>query len=95
MNDKLKKLIESAKSTVVENEIITSHIEIISNNHILIQGATGVLEYDSNLIRIRLNTNSNSKSKEVQILGEDFLIEYLTSNCVEIRGEIFKLEFVI
>lgn len=87
-NDKLKKLISNAKESILDNTLLTTQIEITSNNHAIIQGSRGVIEYDQNMIRINLN------SKEIQFWGDNFLIEYLSNDCIEIRGEIIKIEFI-
>lgn len=87
-NESLKKLFSSAKEVVFENRLNISQIEIISNNHAIIQGANNVLEYDKDLIRINL------LDKEVQFWGEDFIIEYLTFDTVEVKGNIIRIEFV-
>lgn len=87
-NDKLKKMMSTAKDNILENAMLTSQIEIISNNHAIIQGARGVLEYDQNMIRI------NSISKQIQFWGDNFTIEYLSNDCIEIHGEISKIEFI-
>lgn len=94
MNEKLKKLLSNAKDTVLETTMQTSQIEVISNNCAVIQGADRVLEYDVNIIRISLSSNESKEAKEIQFWGNNFSIEYLTGDCIEIRGEISKIEFV-
>lgn len=87
-NDKLLETLTKAKDKILEKTLSAPQIEISSNNHAVIQGADTVLEYDQNIIRIKLST------QEIQFWGNDFSIEYLTGDCVEIRGEINKVEFV-
>lgn len=88
LNDTIKKLFSDAKSAVFENSLNTSQIEIISNKHAIIQGANNVLEYEKDLIRINL------LNKEIQFLGEDFSIEYLTYDTIEVKGNIIRIEFI-
>lgn len=88
LNEKLKKALITAKDTVFENALLTTRIEIVSNNHTIIQGAKGVTEYEKDIIRIKLN------NQEVQFFGTDFIIEYLANDCIEIRGEIINIEFL-
>lgn len=94
LSEKFKKVFTTAKDTVLETAMLTSQIEIISNNHAVIQGAKGVLEYEVNMIRIKLESKENNQRKEIQFWGNDFLIEYLAGDCIEIRGEITKIEFI-
>ncbi len=87
-NDKIKNIVSSFKDSVFENPMPTSQIEIISNNHAIIQGSNTVIEYDKDLIRISL------LNKEVQFWGEDFCIEYLTFDTIEVKGNIIRIEFI-
>lgn len=86
-DNKLKKVFTIAKDIVAENTF-SSQIEIISGNHAIIQGTNTILEYDKNLIRINL------LNKEISFWGEDFCIDYLTFDTIEIKGNIIRIEFV-
>ena len=65
-----------------------SHMELASNKEASIDGCSGVLEYDENLIRINLGKTS------ARFLGKNLTIKSLTKNNCIITGFITSIEFV-
>lgn len=63
------------------------HIELNSNNELIIDGRHSVIEYSDNLIRV--NTNKGI----VKIIGINLEIVTMCDSCLEICGTIKCFEF--
>ncbi|MDR0314881.1 MAG: YabP/YqfC family sporulation protein [Oscillospiraceae bacterium] len=64
-----------------------SHIEIMGNNEVVIEGCKGVLEYSDDSIRLNLGKN------EVQFSGTDLVIKTYINEQVLIDGNILTIDF--
>jgi len=64
-----------------------SHIEISGNSEAVIQGCTGILEYDEN--RIRLNLGKRS----LLFRGDDLVMKTYTAEEVIIEGAFAAIEW--
>lgn len=82
--NKLKQVLQSTKDALLLN----SQIEIVSNTHVVIQGAKGIVEYNDDSIRVKLN------DKEVQFYGENLSIECLSQDSMELKGRISRIEYI-
>lgn len=73
----------------VKEEISSkSQIELISNKEAVIQGTKGIIEYSDELIRVSL------EDFEVQFYGQKLNIECLSQDSLEIKGIIYRIEYV-
>ncbi len=84
IKNKLKKAIE----VPIENFKNTSRIEIIGNNEGLVEGCTGILEYDENIIRV------STKKFEVKFVGDNLNLKCLTPENIIVQGSIFSVDFI-
>ena len=62
-------------------------IEIISNKQATIQGAKGIIEYTTELIRVNLS------DMEACVCGQNLSIGCLTQDSLEITGTIERIEY--
>lgn len=69
--------------------INTPHFEMNSNKEVIIEGSSGVLEYDENLIRIKTGKFIS------QFIGRNLNIKCLTEDSLVIDGFITSIEFVV
>ena len=60
---------------------------IMGNKELRIENYRGILEYDSEMIRIQ------TKLGQIKILGTDLKIEYYANDEMKIVGEIHQIEF--
>lgn len=73
----------------IKDELTThSQIELTSNREAIIQGTKGIIEYSDELIRISL------EDFEVQFYGKKLNIECLSQDSLEIKGIIYRIEYV-
>lgn len=63
-------------------------MEITGNKEILIENFRGILDYDSNSIKI------NTRIGIIKIDGDELIISSVTDESVCIKGKIFKTEFI-
>ena len=63
-------------------------IEITGDRAVTVEGATGVLKYESNLISV------NTKLMAVSFSGRGLRLKCITPSCVVIEGVITNIEFV-
>lgn len=68
-------------------ELMTPHIDLCSNKELLIEGCAGIIEYNSELIRI------NCKNLIVKITGEDLTIKSDMTEQISVSGNIISLDF--
>ena len=64
-----------------------SKIILSGNRELWVEGCKGILEYESNLIRLNLGT------KQLKIGGRNLCVRTLEKNRVEIDGYILELTF--
>lgn len=81
----IKKIIE----TPIENFKDISRLEMMGNNEALLEGCSGILEYDENIIRI------STKKNEIKFFGRGLNLKCLTPENVIIQGTILSVEFII
>lgn len=67
----------------------SSHIEIFSDNELIVEGCRGVFEYRSEYIKLKLKKGS------VIVCGENFDIAYFEESTISIKGRITNLEFCV
>lgn len=74
----------------IENSTIsTSHIEIIGNHTLSIDGCKSILEYENEFIKLKL-------IKGVLILcGNNFDITLFENSSITVKGEISSIEFSV
>ncbi len=68
-------------------ELMTPHIDLCSNKELFIEGCAGIIEYNSELIRI------NCKNLIVKITGEDLTIKSDMTEQISVSGNIISLDF--
>ncbi len=68
-------------------ELLTPHIDLCSNREVYIEGCTGIIEYNSSLVRI------NCKRLILKITGEDLTIKSDTTEQISVSGNILSLDF--
>lgn len=76
-------------SIIGENIISSSHIEILGNKRIEIEGCEGVYEYAEDYLKLRLKTGA------VVICGNDFDIISFENKVISVKGDIKSLEFCV
>ena len=72
-----------------ENLILGSHIELLSNQEVTIEGCKAVLEYKDNYIKLKLNKGM------VIICGNCFDIVLYDKELITVKGVISAVEFCI
>lgn len=78
------------KSEILNTEIINgTHIEIFSNEKIILEGCRGIIDYENNYIKLQL------KKGHIIIIGTDFLISAFENERITVNGKIVSLEFCI
>ncbi len=65
-----------------------SRLELMGNHELSLEGCKGVLEYDSQIIRLNLG------KQQLKIVGRNLSIRVLERNYVELEGYITSLEYV-
>jgi len=90
-NKKAKKSIIESIADTLELPASTfyslSHIEILSNKEIYVEGYKGMLEYDQNTMRLLCD------NLIIKITGDGLYIKCYTPDGVVISGQIISVEF--
>lgn len=80
-------ILKSNEEIIDKSLVSGSHIEILGNSKISIDGCLGVYEYRDTYLKLKLN-------KGVIILcGTDFDITYFENHLITVKGKISSLEF--
>lgn len=69
--------------------IMGSHIELFSNEKLILEGCSSILDYQSEYIKLKL------KKGFIIIMGNDFLISSFEEKKICIKGKIFSIEFTV
>lgn len=70
-----------------ELQVIKSIITIYSNKFLSIENYVNIVEFDTNLIRVK------TKEKIVKITGDKLVLKYINEGEIGIKGIINSLEF--
>ena len=70
-----------------ELQVIKPIITIYSNKFLSIENYVNIVEFDTNLIRVK------TKEKIVKITGDKLVLKYITEGEIGIKGIINSLEF--
>ena len=70
-----------------ELQVIKPIITIYSNKFLSIENYVNILEFDTNLIRVK------TKEKIVKITGDKLVLKYINEGEIGIKGIINSLEF--
>lgn len=65
-----------------------THMEINGNREVIMEGCRGVLEYDTDVVRIRTNRMT------VRFTGRNLIIKCLTVDSLVVEGFITGIEFL-
>ena len=84
---KIKKNIVSALNLPQDVALGSSLITITGKNEIFIENYKGILDYDSNYIKL------NTKKGVIELLGRNLFIKYLTNEEMKITGKISEIKF--
>ena len=63
-------------------------IEMLSNRRVTVEGSAGILNYESENIKI------NTKCAVISFSGRGLSVRCISSSCVELEGFITKIEFL-
>ncbi len=86
MLKRVKKQLEEL-SPLETTELLTPHIDLCSNREASVDGCMGIIEYNSELVRI------NCKKLIVKITGTDLTIKSDTAERINIYGNIITMDF--
>ncbi len=86
MLKKVKKQLDSI-SPLETSELLTPHIDLCSNKELFVEGCTGIIEYNSSLVRI------NCKSLVLKIIGDNLTIKSDSVEQISVSGNIISLDF--
>lgn len=84
MRNGLLNMLSSLKDDFIDG----TQIEIINNTEAVIQGFKGIIEYTDTIIRM------NIKEKQLEIYGQKLCISCLSSDSIVVRGIISRIEWV-
>jgi sporulation protein YqfC len=84
----LKKNITQALSLPQDVTLGVALVTITGKNEICIENYKGILEYDSDYIKL------NTKQGVIELRGKKFLINYLTNDEMKITGRINHINFM-
>ena len=65
------------------------HIELFSNNEVIIEGCIGVMDYGNDYLKLNIGKGS------VLLCGSNFDIVYFENSLLSVKGTISSLEFCI
>lgn len=68
---------------------MTTHMEINGNTEAIVEGCSGVLEYDTDVVRIRTG------KRIVRFTGRGLAIKCLTSESLVVTGFFTGIEFLV
>ena len=77
----------SCRDISSELQVIKPIITIYSNKFLSIENYVNIVEFDTNLIRVK------TKEKIVKITGDKLVLKYITEGEIGIKGIINSLEF--
>ena len=69
-------------------QVIKPIITIVSNTFLSIENYVNIVEFDTNLIRVK------TKEKIVKITGDKLVLKYINEGEIGIKGIIYSLEYV-
>ncbi|MBU5336493.1 YabP/YqfC family sporulation protein [Intestinibacter bartlettii] len=69
-------------------QVTKTIITIVSNTFLSIENYVNIVEFDTNLIRIK------TKEKVVKITGDKLVLKYINEGEIGIKGIIYSLEYV-
>ncbi len=78
------------KEEVLNTNIIKGvHIEFFSNKKMIIEGCRGIIDYQSEYLKLKL------KKGFINIIGTDFLISTFEEEKLIVNGNITSVEFLV
>lgn len=83
LKNKFAELFEMPKDTVLD----APRISMVGNMELVLENHRGIIEYTEEKIRIRINNG------QVVISGAELIIEDLTKQTVNIKGQIIDISF--
>lgn len=86
MNKRTKRTMDII-SPLETSELLSPHIDFCSNKEALIDGCLGIIEYNSEIVRL------NCKNIILKFVGADLSIKADTIEQITVSGNIFSLEF--
>ena len=86
LNKRNKKNIDIV-SPLETNELLVPHIDFCSNKEALVDGCSGIIEYNSEFVRL------NCKDVILKFIGADLSIKADSIDQITVSGNIFSLEF--
>ncbi len=96
MSDKFKfksrkkqcaKIFKCSQDYFSDNAQNGAHIEIFSDKELTLEGCKGILNYDTDFLRLEILKG------EISVFGKDFLILSFENEVISIKGKITSLEF--
>ena len=86
----MKKIYLRGKFTDISSDLQVTKtiITIVSNTFLSIENYVNIVEFDTNLIRIK------TKEKVVKITGDKLVLKYINEGEIGIKGIIYSLEYV-
>ena len=82
-----KKERQKIHTLTLANTALESSIELTSNKEALIEGCSGIVEYNDTLVTV------NCKNNTVTIEGADINLKTLASDVVEVTGQFKTISF--
>lgn len=71
-----------------ELQVVKPIITIFNNKFLSIENYINIVEFDTNLIRIK------TKEKIIKITGDKLVLKYINEGEIGIKGIIYSLEYV-
>ena len=68
---------------------VKSHIELFSNREITVECCQGILDYNSDYIKLRLAKGN------VILFGKSLYVSSFEANTIRIKGELHSIEFCV
>lgn len=66
-----------------------THMQILGNREIVLEGCKGILEYDDHLIRV------GTKTMEIGFWGNQLTLKCLNNDNIIIEGSMERIEFIV
>lgn len=86
MNKRTKRTMDII-SPLETSELLSPHIDFCSNKEALVDGCLGIIEYNSEMVRL------NCKNIILKFIGADLSIKADTIEQITVSGNIVSLEF--
>lgn len=80
---------EKKTEHVLQSRGMPSHMEINGNREVTLEGCRGVMEYDSDVVRVR------TAKGNVRFTGRGLVIKCLDADSLVVEGFITGIEFLI